>query len=415
MRSLVGLAVVALVAVSACSSAPDDPSGSSGSDVTQTIDLADYFLPSCDHAGPSFTTTDGQRRRVIPMGMEGGQGRFFIAKGGGGYEEWSIDASYVRIRRDTTWSHDEPGKQWPCDVVCGTGVNYGQTCLQRWKGDKAAFALTVYTDTSGNVGAPLYPRRVSDGMPYTAHYDIVGQDLASCQRCDTNFTGKNVGHSVVFHKLASWQGFTDVLEIHVTGGAGANEHYFYARGQGWIGFQNINGHEEHAQPTNEDVTANAICSNGATPSSICAAVGAKPPSPPPQPTTTGTQPPPPPSVSWDCAKSAYAGKQYWTCSNGDLYRCASGVPQKTACANGCEVRALGTDDACKPAPQPPPPPPPSNACACRANADNFCLYGAKQAGCAMTFPGGYCDPNGDGSFADADWVRGYNEYHKQCP
>ncbi len=32
----------------------------------------------------------------------------------------------------------------------------------------------------------------------------------------------------------------------------------------------------------------------------------------------------------------------------------------------------------------------------------------------MTFPGGYCDPNGDQSFADADWVRGYDEYKVQC-
>jgi hypothetical protein len=32
----------------------------------------------------------------------------------------------------------------------------------------------------------------------------------------------------------------------------------------------------------------------------------------------------------------------------------------------------------------------------------------------MTAPGGYCDPNGDGSFADADWVRGYVEYHQRC-
>jgi hypothetical protein len=31
----------------------------------------------------------------------------------------------------------------------------------------------------------------------------------------------------------------------------------------------------------------------------------------------------------------------------------------------------------------------------------------------MTQPGGYCDPNGDGSYADADWVRGYYD-HQVC-
>jgi len=64
---------------------------------------------------------------------------------------------------------------------------------------------------------------------------------------------------------------------------------------------------------------------------------------------------------------------------------------------------------------PPPPPPPSCSCACNHNVDNFCLYAPKTSGCAMTQPGGYCDPNGDGSFSDADWVRGYNEFHQQCP
>lgn len=32
----------------------------------------------------------------------------------------------------------------------------------------------------------------------------------------------------------------------------------------------------------------------------------------------------------------------------------------------------------------------------------------------MTNPGGYCNPDGQGGYEDADWVRGYNEYHAQC-
>jgi len=59
------------------------------------------------------------------------------------------------------------------------------------------------------------------------------------------------------------------------------------------------------------------------------------------------------------------------------------------------------------------PPPPS--CACRSGVDNFCHYPPRTPGCAMTFPGGYCDPNGDGGYGDADWVRGFNEFHAACP
>lgn len=57
---------------------------------------------------------------------------------------------------------------------------------------------------------------------------------------------------------------------------------------------------------------------------------------------------------------------------------------------------------------------PTPSCECRTGVDNFCLYGPNIPGCPMTQPGGYCDPNGDGSFADADWVRGWNEYRSRC-
>lgn len=58
----------------------------------------------------------------------------------------------------------------------------------------------------------------------------------------------------------------------------------------------------------------------------------------------------------------------------------------------------------------------SSGCPCSSdpNFDNFCFYGPSTPGCSMTFPGGYCDPNGDGSYSDADWVRGWTEYNNQC-
>jgi hypothetical protein len=58
--------------------------------------------------------------------------------------------------------------------------------------------------------------------------------------------------------------------------------------------------------------------------------------------------------------------------------------------------------------------PPAGTCACAGGVDNFCHYKAKTSGCDMTFPGGYCDPNGDGSYADGDWDKGWFEYNGQC-
>jgi len=46
--------------------------------------------------------------------------------------------------------------------------------------------------------------------------------------------------------------------------------------------------------------------------------------------------------------------------------------------------------------------------------DNFCFYAPNTPECPMTAPGGYCDPNGDGSYDDGDWNQGYFAYLEQC-
>jgi hypothetical protein len=56
---------------------------------------------------------------------------------------------------------------------------------------------------------------------------------------------------------------------------------------------------------------------------------------------------------------------------------------------------------------------PYPACSCTVS-DNYCNHGPQTPGCPMTFPGGYCDPNGNTGYEDADWVRGYNEYQSYC-
>jgi len=49
-----------------------------------------------------------------------------------------------------------------------------------------------------------------------------------------------------------------------------------------------------------------------------------------------------------------------------------------------------------------------------AGIDNFCSWPPSTLGCPMTDRGGYCDPNGDASYTDGDWVRGYYEYAAAC-
>jgi hypothetical protein len=59
-------------------------------------------------------------------------------------------------------------------------------------------------------------------------------------------------------------------------------------------------------------------------------------------------------VAWNCDDSSYGGAQYWTCSGNDIYRCDNGTPTVTHCADGCVSNAVGTDDACKSSAPPPP-------------------------------------------------------------
>jgi hypothetical protein len=47
--------------------------------------------------------------------------------------------------------------------------------------------------------------------------------------------------------------------------------------------------------------------------------------------------------------------------------------------------------------------------------DNYCNHAPSTPGCPMTYPGGYCDPNGDASYdPDGDFNRGWYEYQDYC-
>jgi cell division septation protein DedD len=70
------------------------------------------------------------------------------------------------------------------------------------------------------------------------------------------------------------------------------------------------------------------------------------PTPAPTPTTTPPAPAPAPSPTWDCKKSAYAGKQFWTCSDGNMFRCDASGSHEIVCPNGCKMNPVGVDDVC---------------------------------------------------------------------
>ena len=321
--------------------------------------MADYVIPSCDSPS-SANIVNGQPFRVVPAGVQNGRGRFAIVKShsGEGYEEWSVDAQYLRIRSDTTWAHNPVGDLW-CDTKCG--VNNLGNCQQRWNTDPSSphngispsspWAYTIYHDPSDPcIGAPWIPRQlklpVGGSTEYTTNMLISAAELQSCASCWVDITtgsGGAVARNVVAERFASWNGFSDVVHLRIAGGPGAGENYYYARGRGWIGF---NGHVSSAT-VGSDAMPKSSCASF-SPASIGSVIGgSSPPSEPP--------------------------------SN-------------------------------------PPSEPPSNpgGCPCRSDVDNFCLYPKSETGCGMLQPGGYCDPNGDGSFDDGDWVRGYNEWHSTC-
>jgi len=345
------------LSLSGCIGALDEPSGSGEQHTfsSTTFDLADYMIPSCASAGPAWSMSNGEQFQVWPASSSDGRGHFFVVKScndGASFEEWSVDSQFMRLYRDTTWGFAGKGV-WQgqwCDVQCRKD-NYA-ACAKRWLGDQADYAFTVYRGPAGGPGGPMYRRYVHDGEVFPTSYSISAARRSSCGPCEANFTGSS-GHTIRVTWHASWRGFADVLELHAIAGAGAGESYLYARGKGWIGFRGIGGGENHAVQQSSSGPAPVDFCGTFSAGSICNHTGGA---------ASGSTSPSPPSAP-----------------------SSPSTPQS-----------------------------PQAGCPCRTDVDNYCLYGAKTSGCPMTFPGGYCDPNSDGSFADADWTRGYNEFTGSC-
>lgn len=128
-----------------------------------------------------------------------------------------------------------------------------------------------------------------------------------------------------------------------------------------------------------------------------------------------------------CASQPSCCQNVWTQGCVDL-AIACGDPFCEGSEGGDETSGGSTGDPVEPPEDPPEPPPedppedppaeeppfPTCPCLSAPGVDNFCHYGPSYPGCPMTAPGGYCDPNGDGSFAEGNWEQGWYDWHDQC-
>jgi hypothetical protein len=261
-----------------------------------TIDMADYMLPACS-VGSRAWVVGHQRFRTIPMGETDNwtRGKFVIMKSqdGDGFEEWATDATYLRINRDRTWAYcvtpsgrncaEEPGAEeiW-CDVKCTTNNN-ASNCQQRWNTDPtsprnglnptAPWAQTAYIDPADTTRpAPFLHRKLTLPIGGTTtrstNMIIRGENRDTFTRCATNFdtpAGVSVARTLQYKRFARWQRWSDVVELTVLSGPGQGERSYYARGLGWVGFNNEVASDLitfNSWPKKGSYTQASVCSSG---------------------------------------------------------------------------------------------------------------------------------------------------------
>lgn len=88
------------------------------------------------------------------------------------------------------------------------------------------------------------------------------------------------------------------------------------------------------------------------------------------------------------------------------------------CPDDCGTCEVCGDDVCAQSEWCDTCPADCGGCSCPCVGDpqfvNYCQFVPDTKDCPMTAPGGYCDPNGDGDYADADWAKGEADYAWQC-
>jgi hypothetical protein len=249
-----------------------------------TVDFADYMLPNCN--GPSVPEYfPPQVFRTVPLGGS----RFAVVKNlsGSSFEDWTVDADWLRISADNSWSYQMNG-DW-CDTECRTNNQEpGTACNHRWNNDPAVYANTLYRDPDHtSLGAPFIKRTMSfvNGVfRFAGSMKISGQNRQGCGACATNFDSPRVSRSVTARRYASrtyatpcssQRSFSDVIELTVDAGPGAGETAIYVRGEGYIGFGGRNEIPKVACWPDASVPTPApvdVCGGGQI-QSICSALG----------------------------------------------------------------------------------------------------------------------------------------------
>lgn len=321
-----------------------------------------------------------------------------------------------------------------------------------------------------NVGAKFLPRYVtlSGSLETTVS---LGSSVTRARRksnCSATTSwhssapGSSQSSSVAIRHYSSYNGFSDVIRVRAVAGPGTGEIFYYARGYGWVGFQSggysdwitsASGATPYPNLSCFSYVQNNFCGvvnpngggGGGNNAQILTGQSSVPGSLAPYETrqvrvrvknTGGT--------TWSAGALYRLGAQTnngvtWSAfpcggymnnlADARVYLCnnvapngtydfvfnvtapGSGTPNLSVkmVRDGVEWFGGGaswpiTVGSGNPYPN----------CPCSAGIDNYCLHAPSTAGCPMTYPGGYCDPNGNGSFDDADWVRGYYEFQDYC-
>ncbi len=362
-----------------------------------------------------------------------------------------------------------------CDEVCGTSGVATSTCRCLWYhgAGSADYVYNAPRDASNtSLGVRFLPRTVSvtgenETTVSLGSVVVQARRKSNCTGCDSWHSsppGTSQALSVAIKHMASFNGYNDVIIARGASGPGAGDQFVFARGFGMVAF--IRGtYQDWINGASSSTAWPALSCFSFTQNSVCSVTN-----PPTGGCNTGSYP----SGSWNACIydginfNTYAASQSWANVDFDwgtggpagrsdnfsvvarttqcfsagsyqfhtlsddgvrLYLGSTAIinnwtdhaptqnDSATLTLNGCyqlrgEFYEKGGGATFKVW---------SNAvsggsCACiyGSGIDNYCHYAPRTTNCGMTWPGGYCDPNGDGSYSDADWVRGYNEYHANC-
>jgi hypothetical protein len=86
--------------------------------------------------------------------------------------------------------------------------------------------------------------------------------------CSTNFDtapGTSVARTLQYKRFAKWQRWSDVIELTVLSGPGQGERSYYARGLGWVGFNDEVASDLvtfNSWPKKGSYTQGSVCSSG---------------------------------------------------------------------------------------------------------------------------------------------------------